>query len=145
MVHTTHPISAHRIWKVRLRILRLLVTSNPFLHLCMGSERTRLSESNPCFQNEAPRRLIGIPVLVSFTEDWQPSSKPTRQKRTEIIVHWGCFIRIPQSAFTHRTERLYGRPCQEKCLTFTWVPSWIEVEEGRPQIGCIMQFYTNQA
>lgn len=75
---------------------------------------------------------MGIPLLESFTEDWQPSSRPTRQKRTEIIVNGGCFILIPQSAFTHRTERLYGRPCQEKCLTWTWVPSWIEVEEGHP-------------
>ena len=67
MVHTTHPISAHRIWKVRLRILRLLVTSNPFLHLCMGSE---LSEAIHAFRMRRPVGKLGFPYSsVSLKTD----------------------------------------------------------------------------
>lgn len=87
MVHTTHPISAHRIWKVRLRILRLLVTSNPFLHLCMGSERTRLSEAIHAFRMRRPVGKLGFPYSsVSLKTDSHLRDQQDKRERKSSSI-----------------------------------------------------------
>ena len=144
MVHTTHPISAHRILKVRLRMMPLLWRQIPSFIFCMGSERTRLSEAIHAWRMKSPVGKLGFPYYtVSLKTDSHLRDQQDKRERKSSSTEDVSF------SFPNRHSHTEQRDCTEGHVRKS---VWPEPECHRELKlkkdtlwRWIMQFYTKKA